>query len=164
MIDLYHIFIMNNILCESKPKKKGIQNSELKRLTTLLNTYSVQQSCGLDIFLQRENKGLVWQKLTKNVMCRPDCSSKWPFWCSVRRQYFFVLKSSHLEWNNEKPPQWPSKRGWRRGVVFSESRRTVMYSCSCRVTNLQHEYWTPDRGSFKQVHDEGFSERFPSWL
>jgi hypothetical protein len=69
---------------------------------------------------------------------------------SFSRRYRCSKKKFLLEWDNEKPPQCLSKRGWRRGVVVSESRRSGFMCISrYRGTHLQHDHLTPDRVSFK---------------
>ena len=57
-------------------------------------------------------------KLSKKVISNLVCSSFWSIWRHPVHVVTVVLKKFRLEWDNEKPPQWISKRGRRRGVVW----------------------------------------------
>ncbi len=75
----------------------------------------------LTTFLKRVNKGLVWQKLSKKVMDRPDCSSTWPFWWQPVMSLSLLLKSSRLEDREELARM--RKQG-EKGMENKKQRKT----------------------------------------
>jgi hypothetical protein len=76
----YMMLLQNTTITEQNMRSNKLESSANKLMLVLTR------------ILKRENKGLVWQKLSKQVMCRPVCSSKWPIWCEARRQYFLFSK------------------------------------------------------------------------